>query len=378
MLLMVWEVDGRAFTAEAHRPRSASTGRVMFFSPRIAPKALAELCHRLSMALEAGIDVRTVLAREAERAYGPLRRHLRDVSHDIERGEDLSTTLRGTRGYFPLLVCELVRVGEETGHLDTIFAQLAEHYQSQIALRRQFLRVIAGPLVQLGLSILVIGGLIWFIGILRELTGNKTLDILGFGLAGNQGLLIYSAIVGGSICLLIFLIRAVSRGALWLRPIQYFVLRLPGIGGPVRTLALARLAWSLHLTMNAGMSLRRALELSLRSTHNACFVDQIGVIDHAILGGSTLHEAFRDTGAYPPEFLDALAVAEESGKLVETMAILSRQYRERAAVAIAALTTIAAWIVWAGIVAIIVTMIFRVFGFYLEILNNATGVNQKH
>ncbi len=349
----------------------------MLFSPRISSKALGQLCHRLSMALEAGIDLRTVLAREAERAYGGLHRHLLQVRDDIDHGETLSAALSACGGYFPLLVCELVRVGEESGHVDAIFAQLAEHYQGQVALRRQFLRTISGPLIQLTLAVLVIGGLIWFMGILRELTGNRTLDILGFGLVGNPGLLIYTAIVGGAVALLALVIRATSRGALWMRPVQYLVMKLPGVGEPVRTLALARMAWSLHLTMDAGMNLRRSLELSLRSTQNACFIDQVPAIDAAILRGSTLHEAFRDAGGYPPEFLDSLAVAEESGKLVETMAILSRQYRERAAMAISVLTTIAGWIVWATIAALIIMMIFRVFSFYVNMLNSAINATNK-
>ena len=57
--------------------------------------------------------------------------------------------------------------------------------------------------------------------------------------------------------LLAAIMYAFNRGAMWVRPIQYVVMNLPGIGGPLRTLALSRLAWSLHLTMNAGMNLRR-------------------------------------------------------------------------------------------------------------------------
>ena len=42
------------------------------FSPQISLKPLVGLCRRLSTALEAGIDARTVWAREAERASGPF------------------------------------------------------------------------------------------------------------------------------------------------------------------------------------------------------------------------------------------------------------------------------------------------------------------
>ena len=122
---------------------------------------------------------------------------------------------------------------------------------------------------------------------------------------------------------------------------------LPGIGPACRTLALSRLAWSMHLTMNAGMELRRALRLSLRSTQNLVYVDQAPVIDDQILAGNSLQDSFRNAGGYPPEFLDTLAVAEESGRVVEAMGTLSRQSHERAKGAIAFLTMVAGWAVWA-------------------------------
>ena len=240
-------------------------------------------------------------------------------------------------------------------------------------MHRQFLASISWPLAELGLAILVIGLLIWVMG----LTGT---DILGFGLVGDRGLAIYAAIVTAVVLLLAAIIYAFNRGAMWVRPIQYVVMNLPGIGGPLRTLALSRLAWSLHLTMNAGMDASPIARRSVcQRTHNACYTDHIPLIDAAILQGSTLHEAFRDAGGYPLEFLDALAVAEESGKVVEAMAVLSRQYRERARMAIGMLTMVAGGLVWAVVGAIIIVLIFRLARTYFARLNEAVEeVNKRH
>lgn len=344
----------------------------MFFSPRISTKQLAQLCHRLGLSLEAGIDLRTILRREAERSQGALRSRLQSISDDIDQGASISEAIANTHGYFPVLMRELVRVGEETGHIDSIFMQLAEHYREQLDLRRKFLGSISIPVFQLVIALAVIGGLIWVMGILREITGNKSLDLLGFGLVGESGLMTYLTFLGLAAVGIALAIRAIGRGAIWIRPVQYFVMRLPGVGGALRTLALARLTWSMHLTMNAGMEIRRALRLSLQSTHNISFTDHIETIDDAILAGDSLHEAFAATPGYPPEFLDSLAAAEESGRIVETMAVLSRQYQERAKDAIAILTKIAGGVVWAVIACMIIFMIFRIAQTaYIEPLNEA-------
>ena len=44
------------------------------FTPQIGVKPLEGLCRRVGTALEAGIDARTVWAREAERARGAMQR----------------------------------------------------------------------------------------------------------------------------------------------------------------------------------------------------------------------------------------------------------------------------------------------------------------
>ena len=250
----------------------------MFFSARVDTRSLADLCHRLSMALEAGIDARTIWAREADRARGRLREHLSTISDAINHGEATSDALGQTGDYFPTLFHEMVGLGEQTGHLDAVLAQLAEHYQNQITLRRNFWASITWPLVQLTIAIGVIGLLIWVQGIIG-------VDILGFGIVGNRGLELYVVFLAAVGAVLFLVLRAINRGLVWTAPLQRIVLQLPGIGKPLQTVALARLAWAMHVTLDGGMEVRRALRLSLRSTQNARYTDHIPAIVADGFGG---------------------------------------------------------------------------------------------
>lgn len=334
------------------------------FTPQIGVKTLEDLCRRVSTSLEAGVDARTVWKREAERASGPLRGHLYDISDAVNRGRSVSDALELTGSYFPAIFREMTQVGEQTGHLDTVFAQLAEHYQAQVTMRRAFLAAIAWPVVQLLIAIVVVGFLIF-------ITGMLNVDILRIGLTGGRGLAIYAVLVGAAAVVIWLVGRAVNRGLVWTRPIQRFALAIPVIGKPLQVMALSRLAWSMYLTMNTGMDVRRALHLSLRSTQNARYIDQIPAVDAEITAGNSLHEAFVNAGGYPVEFLDTLAVGEQSGKVVESMGRLARQYQDRAKLAMTAMAVAAGFAVWAVIAALIILLIFRVFFFYLGALNDA-------
>jgi type II secretory pathway component PulF len=347
------------------------------FSPRISANQLIGLCRRMSTALEAGIDARTAWTREAGRATGALKRRLLDISDGINQGYSLSDSLPPTGDYFPTIFREMIAVGEQTGHIDSVFAQLADHYQTQVTMRRTFLAAIAWPGIELLLSLGVVGLAIWLSGLLRSMTGNQKFDLLGLGLVGTHGLMIYLtilAIAGGSLWLFV---RALSRGLIWIRPIQRLFLRLPGLGRALQTLALSRLAWTMHLTMNTSMDACRAIELSIRSTQNARYTDKIPEITTDIMAGSSIHEAFVQTRVFPADFLDTLAVGEQSGKVVESMGNLARQYQDRARMAMAAIAVIAGIGVIILIAGLIVALIFRIFiTSYLGPINDA--LNNMH
>jgi type IV pilus assembly protein PilC len=343
----------------------------MLFSPRIGTRQLANLCGRLSTSLEAGLDLRKIWGQEAERAWtATARSRFRTVSLAINNGVSLAEALDSTGDYFPVLFRELARVGEQTGHQGGAFGHLADHYQNQLRLRRLFLASIAWPMMQLGIAVLVVGFLIWILGMIGESRGT-TVDILGWGLVGNRGLAIYSsavALIGLSAAGLIF---ALGRGLAWIRPLQHLLMRVPHLGKALETLAIARLAWVLHLTQNAGMALRPSLKLALESTGNARYIDAVAAVDKVIARGDTIEEAFRASGVFPREFLDAVLVGEQSGRLVESLAVLSRQYHERADAAMRILTVLAGCAVWVLIAGIIIMVIFRIFFFYLHAIEQA-------
>ena len=62
----------------------------------------------------------------------------------------------------------MAEVGEHSGHQGEVFAQLSEHYENQVHLRRNFLAAIAWPMLQLAIALAVVGLLIWFTAIIGQ------------------------------------------------------------------------------------------------------------------------------------------------------------------------------------------------------------------
>jgi len=343
----------------------------MLFSPRMSLKQLAAFSKRTSISLLAGIDERTICAREVNNASGfTARRHLATISQTVNDGGTLSEGLAATGDFFPPLFREMVHVGEQSGHLGEVLRQLADHYQNQIAMRRNFLASITWPAIELFLALVIVGFMIWIMGFIND-TNNSHLDPLGLGLVGNRGLAIYVAVVIFIGIALAVLVRAVTRGMLWTRPLQRFILGIPRVGPAFQTLALARLAWVMSQTMNTSMELRRAMKLSLQSTRNSWYVDRIERIDAQIAAGNSIYDAFCAAGGFPPDFLQSVYVGEQSGNLVESMAHLSNLYQDEARAALNVLASVGGYAVWILVAAIIIFFIFRLAAFYLGALNAA-------
>jgi type IV pilus assembly protein PilC len=347
----------------------------MALQPQLSNKALSELSHRLAIETDSGIDIRRTWQREADMARGRMKPYFAQVRDAVARGDSLTSALTRTGAVFPQLFLEMTQVGEDTGTLGQVFRRLESHFRRQVQAERIFLGAIAWPLFELAFSIFVIGVLIWILGVIPTQSG-EAIDPLGWGLIGTRGLIIYiNFIIAIGLCVAGVVI-AVRRGMLWTRPLQRTLMLLPGIGAALQKIALARLTWALHLALNVEMDMRRVVPLVLRATGNDYYIRHTSQVVADAAGGQPLHIALRRTGAFPGEFLDALAVAEESGRTIESMERLSQRYEAEAEIAIKAIAVILGILVAGLVMGIIVMMIFRLAGFYVGTINEAVEMTK--
>lgn len=335
---------------------------------RINNHALAALCHRMSVALAAGVDARTVILGEAQRASGRLRPPLVQISEAVRSGTSFGEALTQTGDFFPLLFREIVQLGDETGHLPEVLERLADHYQHQVQLRRQFLSAITWPMVQLGAAIVIVGGMIWILGLI----GDQQYDILGLGLTGNRGLALYIALVAGAGIIVVGLIRLITSEAVLSGPLQRLMRRIPVLGKTLENLALSRLTWATGLALEGGMEVRRALRAGLRSARSIIYTEQIDPITQQIRQGRTIHESLTSSGIFPRDLLDLVAVGEQSGRLPESLLKISDEYQDRARENLRTLAVLGGFLVWGIVAVIIATIIIRIVSGYANFLQSLT------
>lgn len=82
---------------------------------------------------------------------------LNGTSEDVKRGQGIGVSLEG-RGVFPTMLTQMMRIGEETGTLDSIMEKTAEFYDNEVDTATQQLSSLIEPLI-----IVVLGGVVGFI-----------------------------------------------------------------------------------------------------------------------------------------------------------------------------------------------------------------------
>ena len=296
---------------------------------------------------------------------------LKQVTDAVRQGSDVESALRDADGQFPELMIDMVGVGERTGALPEVFSNLAEHYESNSKLRREFLQAITWPVFQFGMAVLIIAGLIFILGWIADSRGGEPIDVLGLGLTGASGAitwLVSVALLFGGLTFAYLMARRSLTGRLFLDGI---LLQIPVVGHCRRCFAIARFSWAFSLTQRSGMELRESLEASLKATGNGAFMDANPRIWRSVFGGETLTAALRGTRLFPEDFLNMVDVAETSGTVPEALERLGPQFHDDARRSLTALVSVVTWGVWCLVATFIVFVVFRIAFWYIGMIDSA-------
>ncbi len=334
-------------------------------SRKLPLSSLIDLCRALRHYLTAGLQLLDVFQQQARRGPLLVRPVAGRIAEHLQTGQSLKQALKQESDRFPPLFLAMAGIGEETGMLPEVFAEMEKFYTRQQQLRRDFLRRIAWPVIQLVLAILTITGLIFILGMLPRNPGQPPFDPLGLGLSGPGGALIFLGVVAGSIAVIgvgCWLLRRLVRGRGW---IDGVLLRVPAVGPCLQSLAMSRFCLALRLTTETGMSIMDAVRLSLRATGNNAFTAWTGPIQASLRDGEELTRSLANCTLFPEEFLTVMAVAEESGQIAEVLRHQGNHYDEESGRRLTTLTAAAGYLVWLLVGAILIFAIFRLFGAYL-------------
>ena len=341
---------------------------LMIFSRQLSFYDLIGLCRALRHQLGAGVSLGKTFGQQAERGTKAVRPIAERMAKAVENGDSLAAAFGREKDFLPPLFLSLVQVGEQTGHLPEILAELEKYYTLQQSLQRQFRAESIMPMVQLVLAFLILGGLIIVLGWIASANpGSKPVTIFP-GLSGFKGAMIFWTLSFGILGMALAMYRFLPRLVQGQAAFDARLLKVPGLGPCLEALALGRFAMCLHLTQETGMSITKAVRLSLNATGNTALARAGGDIAQALKKGDTLTEALGRCPLFPADFMAIVAVAEEGGRVPEVMRQQADYYHDEARLRMKVLIKLASMAVWFIYACFMVYAIFRVASVYLGLL----------
>ncbi|QDV16608.1 Type II secretion system protein F [Gimesia panareensis] len=342
------------------------------FRSRASLKSLAMLCRSLSTMLESGVPITKSFQLAGKKLSDRrMQQSIQDITIELKAGNDVTSAMQKQGDYYPELMINMVSVAEQSGGLPEVLKALSEHYDQLLNLRKNFVRLIAWPVFQFVAAIMVIALMILVLGLIADARGGEAIDVLGLGLSGPSGALIWLTCTFGSIFVLFVTYQLLDR--LWggKRFFHRLFLKIPVVGHCMRSFAIARFSWAFALTQQAGMNILDSLEASLKATGNGAFIAEIPRVNAAVNDGEHLTDAMAMTRLFPDDYIQMVNVGETSGTVPETLERLSPRFQEDAQRSLAALAAVLGWLVWAMVAAFIIFVVFRIAFWYLGIINDA-------
>jgi type IV pilus assembly protein PilC len=347
------------------------------FRPQLSTKHVALACRSLSTSLRAGIPVVKAIDLAINKSGDAhLQRVMQDVAQQVRSGSDITSACRSHEGLWPDLFLNMVDVAERTGSLPEVLKSLAEHYENNLRLQKDFRGRMIMPMVQLTLAVVIVAFLMWLLGgiMIGDLSGkaeDRATPLFSlFGLAGIKGAIAWLmgwAILAAST----FVGLQLAKRSPGVRSVIHRAfLGLPVVGTCMRSFAIARFSWSFALTQEAGLPVQESIEASLAATDNAAFQAATSQINEDIMNGEELAAAMERTRLFPEDFIQIVHVGETSGTVPETLARLSPDFEDQARRSLAAMTATIAWSIWLCVAVFVGFIVIRFFMAYLTMLNS--------
>ena len=317
-------------TAQGPAPRAkARAADVTLFTRQLASLLRAGL--PLAPALDLLAQAQTSRRQGMPRIIGALAR-------DITGGLRFSAALQRHPAQFNALYCQLVEVGEAAGALAAVLARIADDRERAAAQRAKVRAALTYPLAILLLALAITAALlIWVVPTFKQIFdgfGAKLPAPTQFVLALSAGAARWSipviAMLFAASSAMTFLLRTSEAARLRFARSS---LKIPVAGPLLGTLCAARWSRALGTLLSAGTPLADAFDSLTHATGNAFFDRATVEIAARLRRGERLAAAMRAAHCFPPEIVQPVAVAEESGALdtmlLDVTALADRQVDEK-------------------------------------------------
>ena len=120
-------------TPEGKKSYDSLLLKIPFLGNILRKVFLARFCGNISTLISSGVSITTALNISSDTINNSVYKNIiSEVEHRVSEGEKISSVLVEHQDYFPPFVIQMIKVGEETGKLDSTLLEIVNFYQKEI------------------------------------------------------------------------------------------------------------------------------------------------------------------------------------------------------------------------------------------------------
>ncbi len=161
MIMFAWTFLAAIKTAKGKRYFDFLVLRMPIFGAIIKKMNAARFSRTLSSLIESGVSINkslSIISRTLGNTY--YRESLESANKKVQKGVDLSETISCHKKLYPILMINMIKVGEETGTMGNALKQVAEFYEEEVRQVTENLSSIIEPVLMM-----IIGAAVGFFAI---------------------------------------------------------------------------------------------------------------------------------------------------------------------------------------------------------------------
>ena len=283
-------------------------------------KTLVFFTRQLATMYSAGLTIEKSLTNLGkEEKNKKFRKVLTKLANDIKKGFSLSEAMELHPGVFNSLYISLVKAGEVSGTLHTIFDELAIYLEKIEDTKRKVWSALSYPIFIVGFLIVVVWVLFYFIipmfaavyeSFNADLPGPTLAAIAISNIVREHVFLTFLGVLAA--CMGFFLFYLSDKGRYI---VDAIILRFPVIGNLMENSIMSKFARTFSILMYAGVPIMETMELVENVVQNAVVESAVRKARIMVKEGYSVAGAFKKTKVFPPTLLQLIATGEETGEM---------------------------------------------------------------
>jgi general secretion pathway protein F len=274
----------------------------------------------LSTLLNAGVPVDRALSITSELTERPaFKLVVSDIIRILKSGKTLADSLAAHPEYFSDLYINMVRAGEASGSLATVFTRLTEFETSRDDLRSYIISSLVYPALLATVGVASVIFLLTFViprfaSVFEESRMKipvPTLVMLQASKFVKEYIwILVVAVVGFAIAMQTYI--RTKKGRLWW---DTFRLKIPLLGDALRKAEVARFARAMGTLVANSVPLVQSISIAGATLNNRRIAGSLEIVSQGVKRGEGMANPMRRTGQFPALSSHLLAVGEETGRL---------------------------------------------------------------